>query len=163
MDEGSTDRLEVGRVARAHGLRGEVAIVPITNRAERFAVGSVLWVDGRACTVETSRTHQDRVLVRFSGVEDRNGAEALRGAVLTAAPLPGAPGERWVHELVGRRVVDRAGARLGRVTAVQANPAHDLLVLDDRVLLPMPFLVDDTGADLVVDPPDGLLELFEEG
>ena len=66
----------------------------------------------------------------------------------------------WVHELIGAEVRDRAGRALGRVVAVEANPAHDLLVLDGGALVPMVFVVEhDATVRVVVDLPDGLLDL----
>jgi 16S rRNA processing protein RimM len=154
-------RLEVGRVTKPHGLRGEVVVVAVTNRSERFAPGSSLDAGGRALRVDTSRRHQDRWLVHFDGVDDRTAAESLRGVVLTAEALGPAPdGELWVHELVGCLVVTRDGVPLGRVDAVEANPAHDLLVLDSGALIPMPFVVEHAVRRVVVELPDGLLELF---
>jgi 16S rRNA processing protein RimM len=153
-------RLEVGRVAKAHGLRGEVVVVPITNQSGRFDAGAELWAGSRPLRVATSRPHQGGHLVRFDGVEDRTAAERLRGTILTADPLGPAPeGEVWVHELVGAPVEDRAGTPLGTVVAVQANPAHDLLVLDSGALVPMVFLVDVDDGRIVIDPPEGLLDL----
>ncbi|MFM7224724.1 MAG: ribosome maturation factor RimM [Actinomycetota bacterium] len=154
------ERLEVGRIGRAHGLHGEVSVAPVTNRPERFAVGSVLFVDDRRLVIETSRPHQDRFLVRFAGVADRTAAEGLRGSRLRADPLPEAPpGEVWVHEVIGAEVVDRADRSLGRVVAVEANPAHDLLVLSGGELVPMVFVVDVAPGRVVIDPPEGLLDL----
>jgi 16S rRNA processing protein RimM len=156
------DRLEVGRVVKPHGLHGEVLVRAITNRAERFAPGSVLDVNGVATRVAASRLHQERWLVRFEGVETRDAAEALRGAVLTAAPIADAPeGEVWVHEVIGAELCDRSGRALGRVVAVEANPANDLLVTDAGVLIPMVFVVEQEPGRVVVDVPEGLLELFE--
>jgi 16S rRNA processing protein RimM len=80
--------------------------------------------------------------------------------VLSAPAEAASSGELWVHEVVGCEVVDRAGAHIGRVEAVEANPAHDLLVLDSGALVPMPFVVEHSATRVVVDLPDGLLELF---
>jgi len=155
------DRLEVGRVVKAHGLRGEVVVAAVTNHAARFAAGSRLDVDGVEHTIVASRPHQGRWLVQFDGVDDRDAAERIRGAVLTGAPLGDAPqGELWVHELIGADVVDRAGAPLGRVTSIEANPAHDLLVLESGALVPIVFVVEHEPGRIVVDVPEGLLELF---
>jgi 16S rRNA processing protein RimM len=152
--------LEVARVGRAHGLRGEVTVVPVTNRSERFGPGSVLMCDGQRVVVASARRHHDRWLVRFEGVEDRTAAEALRGKTLFGEPLGEAPeGELWVHELIGAEVRDRSGTHLGTVTAVEANPAHDLLVLDGGALVPVVFVVSYEGGIVVVDPPEGLLDL----
>ena len=157
------DRLEVGRVVKPHGLRGEVVVLAITNHPERFAPGARLEVAGVERTVATSRPHQDRWLVRFDDVVDRDGAEQLRGALVTAPPLADGVGDDdvWAHEVIGAEVVDRNGAVLGRVTAVEANPAHDLLVIDSGALVPMPFVVEHDAHRVVVDVPEGLLELFE--
>jgi 16S rRNA processing protein RimM len=152
-------RLEVGRVGRAHGLRGEVVVKPITNRSERFQKGAELFLDDdRTVTIASSRPLKDTFVVRFDGVDDRNGAEALRGKVLTAAPIEGDDDALWAHDVIGAEVHDRAGAVLGRVVAVEANPAHDLLVLDNDALVPVVFVVSHSDGVIVVDPPEGLLE-----
>ena len=164
MTPGPGDRLVVGRIGRAHGLHGEVAVTFSSNRPERTAPGAVLYAGERALVVDAARPHQGRMLVRFAGVEDRTAAERLLGVELTADPLAGDADvldddELWVHEVVGAEVVDRAGAPVGRVTAVEANPAHDLLVLDGGRLVPMVFVVEQRDGVLVIDPPDGLLDL----
>jgi 16S rRNA processing protein RimM len=157
---GGARRLEVGRVAKPHGLRGEVVVVPVSNQPARFDVGSQLWLDERPVTVTTSRPSKGAFIVRFAGVDDRNAAESLRNALLTGEPLGAAPeGEVWVHEVIGLPVRDRGGRTLGSVVAVEANPAHDLLVLDEGALIPMVFVVEQLDDALVVDVPDGLLDL----
>ena len=154
------DRLEVGRVHKAHGLKGDVSVSLTTDRLERVEPGSRLFVGDVEHEVVRS-THQppDRWIVGFAGVSDRDAAEALRGAVLTAEPLDAEEDELWVHELVGATVALPDGTAVGVVEAVQDNPAHDLLVLDTGDLVPVVFVVD--GSDLpervVIDPPDGLL------
>ena len=153
------ERLEVGRVGRPHGLRGEVAMTFTSNREERRRPGTVLYTaDDRELVIDAIRPHQGRYLVQFAGIDDRDAATALRGVVLTAPPVPGQPDELWVHELIGCDVVDRAGHRHGQVVAVEANPAHDLLVLDSSALVPIVFVVEHTAGRVVVDLPDGLLE-----
>ena len=98
-------------------------------------------------------------LVRFDGIDDRNAAEALRGTVLSAdAPETGGD-ELWVHELIGAEVRDRAGVVLGSVVAVEANPAHDLLVLESGALVPVVFVTAQAGRIVTVDIPEGLLDL----
>jgi len=160
---GAGDRLVVGRIGRAHGLRGEVAVTFSSNRPERAAVGAVLYVDDRELLITASRPHQGRVLVIFEGVDDRTAAEALLGRELTAAPLGDEveldDDELWVHEVVGAEVQDRSGAMVGRVVAIEANPAHDLLVLDGGALVPMVFVVEQRDGVVVVDPPEGLFDL----
>jgi len=161
---GTGDRLVVGRVGRAHGLRGEVAVRFSSNRPERAAPGSVLYAGERELVIDAARPHQGRTLVHFRGIDDRTAAEALQGLELSGAPLTGAEAaldddELWVHEVVGAEVRDRSGVVVGRVVAVEANPAHDLLVLDGGALVPMVFVVEQREGAVVIDPPDGLLDL----
>jgi 16S rRNA processing protein RimM len=135
-----------------------VAVTLTTDRVERVAVDAVLWAGERRLEVRSSRPHQGRWLVHFEGVADRTAAEALQGAVLSAEALDD-PDTLWVHDLVGSEVVAAAdGALLGVVTAVEANPASDLLVLDGGGLVPLTFLVRAEAGRLVVDPPPGLLD-----
>ena len=84
--------------------------------------------------------------------------ERLRGVVLRAEALD-EQGTLWVHELIGAEVVDAAGTVHGRVEAVQANPASDLLVLEDGRLVPLTFVVSSGEGRVVIDPPPGLMEL----
>jgi 16S rRNA processing protein RimM len=153
-------RLEVGRIGKAHGLRGDVVVTPVSNITERFAKGSTLWVDDQPYLIAASRPNQHRFVIRFEGVDDRNGADELRGKVVEAEPLAEPPaGELWVHELIGSAVRDLAGASVGHVVAVEANPAHDLLVLDGGALVPMVFVVSTEPGVVLIDPPEGLFDL----
>ena len=164
------DRLEVGRIVKAHGIRGEVVVEAVTNRPERFTPGAVLYAGERALAVRRAspqggpdpagRITRARWIVGFEGVDDRNEAERLRDTVLSGEPLDHADdaGELWVHELVGSELLDSAGRVLGRVTAVEANPASDLLVVDSGALVPMVFVVEAAAGRVVVDPPPGLLD-----
>ncbi len=77
------------------------------------------------------RRGRRRWLMSFRGIDTRDQAESLRGAVLAAAPLVD-PEALWVHELIGSEVVDLAGSPIGVVEAVESNPASDLLVLAGR-------------------------------
>jgi 16S rRNA processing protein RimM len=138
-----------------------VSVTLTSDRHERVESGAIVHAGERVLVVATSRPHRGRWLVRFDGIDDRTAAEGLRGAVLMAAPLSTVEGddELWVHEIVGAEVRDRAGALLGRVTAVEPNPAHDLIVLDDGTLVPAVFVVDRGDGAVVVDVPPGLLDV----
>lgn len=151
--------LEIGRIAKPHGVRGDLMVKLLTDRAERVAPGAVLHADGRGpLTVVASRPHQSGWIVTFEGVVDRGGAEALQGAVLRAEPIDD-PTELWAHDVIGLAVVDMDGVPRGTVESVQANPASDLLVLDTGALVPVLFIVDRRDDALVVDTPEGLFEL----
>ncbi|HEV7861537.1 MAG TPA: ribosome maturation factor RimM [Acidimicrobiia bacterium] len=164
------DRLEVGRIVKAHGIRGEVIVEAVSNRPERFSAGAVLYAGERAMPIRRASLHggpdpagrvsRARWIVSFEGVDDRNQAERLRDTILCGDPLDydDDDDELWVHELVGSELFDPAGRVLGRVTAVEANPASDLLVLESGHLVPMVFIVEAGGGRIVVDPPAGLLD-----
>jgi 16S rRNA processing protein RimM len=147
--------LEVGRVVKPHGLRGDVIVALTTNRTERLTSGAA-FNDG-ALVVERAAPHQHRWIVSFAGVDTVEAADALRGTVLLAAPIDDADA-LWVHELIGATVVDQEGVARGRVESVQANPASDLLVLDTGALVPLRFVVSQGDGEVRVDAPDGLFE-----
>lgn len=156
------DLLVVGHIRKAHGLQGEVVVRLSTNRDERVAKGASLHSLDRELVVRKSRPKDADYLVTFEGVSTREAADALRGTELRAEPLDD-PDELWVHELIDSIVVDASGVERGRVVEVQANPASDLLVLDNEALVPAAFIV---GVDLDADPkrvdvdvPDGLFDL----
>lgn len=152
--------LEVGRVVRPHGLRGEVVVTLLSNRPERLAAGSRLvagLVPARRLDVVASRPHKGRHLVRFAGVDGVEAAEELRGAPLLAEALED-PDAWFAHELIGCEVLDTRGVRRGRVVALEANPASDLLVLDEHCVVPLRFVVERRAGELVVEAPDGLFE-----
>lgn len=153
--------LEVGRITKVHGLRGEVVVLLTSDRTERLDTGSELDAEGRTLVVASARPHADRWLVRFEGVERREDAEPLRGLVLSGEPLDD-PEVLWVHELIGCEVRTVDGMARGRIDSVQDNPASDLLVLDTGALVPVAFVVDGpTGGVVTVDVPDGLFELTQ--
>jgi 16S rRNA processing protein RimM len=150
--------LEVGRIAKAHGLRGEVLVSLSSDRTERLEPGAVLSSDRGDLVVRTARPHHDRWIVVFEGCTTREDADALRGQVLRAEPLDD-PEELWVHDLIGASVVTVAGEAVGRCTGVVANPAADLLELDGGALVPVTFVVDHGPGQVTIDPPDGLFDL----
>ncbi|GDY30616.1 ribosome maturation factor RimM [Gandjariella thermophila] len=174
-DPGTTVRV-VGRVAKAHGLHGELAVELRTDSPEeRFSEGATVRAelrDGtvRTLTVSAARPHGGRLLVSFAGVEGRDAAEALRGAVLSAdardLPPTEDPDEFYDHELEGLAAELTDGTAVGTVREIVHGPAGDLLVVErasgGEVLVP--FVrdivpeVDVRAGRLVVDPPPGLLD-----
>lgn len=168
-------QLVVGRVARAHGTGGEVAVDVRTDAAEeRFAPGGSIDTDPPEkgpLTVRTARWHHGRLLVAFDGVSDRTAAESLRGTLLVAdsatSPAPAEDDTWWDHDLVGLAAESPAGERLGEVADVSHGAGGDLLVIrrPDGGEALVPFVaaivptVDVAGGRVVVDAPAGLLEL----
>ena len=128
-------RVVVGRIGRPHGIRGEVTVEPRTDEPDaRFAPGSVLHVDGpvRQLTVGRAHWHSGRLLIAFEGVDDRNAAEALRGARIfvsrTSFPTP-AEGEYYWVDLIGLPVVNREGLALGEVRELLSTGPQTVLVV----------------------------------
>lgn len=173
----SGTELLVGIAARAHGLRGELVVdVRTDSPEERFVPGVVLTarragVPDSAVTVESSRPHSGRLLVRFVEVPDRNAAEAMRGARLVidadAVGPPADPEEFHVLQLEGLRAELEDGTVVGTVREVVHGPGGELLVLA-RADLPdalVPFVraivptVDLDSGRVVLTPPEGLLDL----
>ncbi|WP_457111380.1 ribosome maturation factor RimM [Marmoricola sp. URHA0025 HA25] len=171
------DYLVVGRIARPHGLKGEVAVEPRTDEPDRrFAAGARLQTERNrpgartheALTVAGSRWHSGRLLVTFEEIPDRTAAEEARGTVLVVPvdpeETPEDPDEFYDHQLVGLAVEDSRGERLGTVVAVAHGTGQDLLHIDvDGVEVLFPFVaalvpaVDVPGGRIVVDDRPGLL------
>jgi 16S rRNA processing protein RimM len=153
---------QVGRIGRAHGVRGALYVSLLTDRFERVAVGARLFAGGQWLTVSESRQQQKRWLIRFDGVDDRTAAEKLTNAILMAEPLADDDDDAlWVHELIGSRIVDRQGVDRGTCVAVIDNPAHDILELDTGVLVPVAFVLSCRGGVATIDPPEGLFDLVD--
>lgn len=164
----------VGRIGRAHGVRGEVGVeVRSDSPDERFADGAVLATDPAQrgpLTVRGSRWHSGRLLVTFDGVSDRTVAEGLRGTLLLAEiaddETTGDPDEFFDHQLVGLKAVGVDGVAIGLVREVIHAPGQDLLAIDrpDGAEALVPFVaeivpeVDVAGSRVVIDPPPGLFE-----
>lgn len=161
VDSPPAGLLEVGRIGRAHGIRGAVVVTLTSDRHERVAPQSRLF-DGRQwLVVQSSRPQpQHRWVVQFQGVADRNAAETMAGRVVWAEPLTD-DDALWVHELIGMSVVDAAGVARGTCIAVIDNPAHDILELDTGHLIPIIFVVSADDRVISVDTPDGLFDLLD--
>ncbi|WP_280183647.1 ribosome maturation factor RimM [Nocardia cyriacigeorgica] len=170
--------LVVGRVAKSHGVRGELVVEVRTDEPEaRFAPGSTLRgrlarsKEVREFTVESAREHSGRLLVQVAGVDDRTAADALRGTLFLVdsddlGPSQD-PDEFYDHELEGLRVELADGTAIGTVTEVLHSAAGELLSVraaDDgrEILIPFVMAIVPTVsvADglVVIDPPEGLLD-----
>ena len=156
MSTGERDTLEVGRIVKAHGLKGQVLVDLWTDRVERLDPGSELRSERGPLAVVASAAHQDRFIVTFEGVTTREGAERLRGLILYAERIED-DDVIWIDDLFGATVVDAEGVVRGVVTSVEANPASDLLVLDTGYLVPLTFVTSVVANERIeVDAPEGL-------
>jgi 16S rRNA processing protein RimM len=169
---GEKDLLLIGRVARAHGNKGQVIVNPDTDFPDqRFKAGARLLVGSaeQPKTITSARFHQGRPVIGLEGVETMDDAEALAGAELKvpAEELPALPaGTYYRHDLVGCEVQDTDGRVIGAVTAVEGPMQASRLVIDaphGEVLIP---LVADICVEIAplekrirIRVPDGLLEL----
>ena len=172
----------VGRIGRAHGIKGELSVEVRTDEPERrFATGTVLATqspDGGAplgpgrpgcLTVAASRWHQARLLLTFEEVRDRTAAEAVRGLLLVAsvpaAETPEDPEEYYDHQLIGLTVITVDDREVGELTEIVHSAAQDLLVIrsGDGAEVLVPFVealvpdIDLTAGRITVADRPGLL------
>jgi 16S rRNA processing protein RimM len=166
----------VGRIARPHGIRGQVIVNPETDfPEERFAVGATLFLqrDGRIepVTVTAFRLQRGRPVIGLEGIGDMNAAERLAGLefrVPIAALIPLPDGMFYHHDLVGCVVTTQGGGRVGTVSAVEGEAGNTRLVVQtDRGELLVPLAsdicttIEPASKRVVIAPPEGLLELNE--
>jgi len=169
--------LIVGRVAKAHGVTGELVVDVRTDDPElRFAPGAILRAKAsdhgeHNCVVTAVRRHGNRLLLRLEGVADRDAADALRGSlfVIDSEDLPpiDESDTYYDHQLEGLLVRTTGGRDIGRVTEVLHTAGGELLAVDradaGELLVPLVTAIVtsvslDTGI-VEIDPPEGLLEL----
>ena len=172
----SPELLVVGRVERPHGIAGEASVSVLTDFPERFAAGATfLWKRGeesREVRIVSARPHARRMLVRFEGVADAAGARALAGGDLWIAASEAHPppaGFFYEHEIRGWVCEDTSGRRLGEAAGLARAPGAPLLSIETapgKIAL-VPFVhgivvsVDRDARRIVLDPPEGLMDLAE--
>ena len=180
MNDGEPAFLVVGHVSKPHGTQGELFVQSLTDHPGNvFVPGVVLRLgdaEGSApdadlppLRIDEVRDFQRGFLVAFGGVDSRNAADLLRGRYLLLERdllPPLAEGEVFYHQLAGMEVMLVDGTRVGEVTEVfELRPADLLEVRTDKGTVLIPFLqpmvqgVDVAGRRIVIDPPEGLLDL----
>lgn len=168
--------LVVGHVLRPHGLAGEVSVAVATDFPERFRAGStLLWRrsgEERRLLLSSARPHGKRMLLCFDGVCDVDAARALSGAELCVPKteaFPAPEGFFYGHQIRGWLCEDPAGRPLGQAVGLEQGPAGPLLSVETRPgkIALVPFVhgivvtVDRSSRRIVLDPPEGLLDLAE--
>ena len=164
----------VGRIARAHGIRGQVIVNPETDFPdERFRQGAELFIRRNGVietlTLGAVRFHSGRPVIGIEGIQTANDAEELAGLELRvpAESLPPLPsGTFYRHDLVGCRVEMRDGRLVGIVTEVEGTVGGSRLVVTDEggreMLIPLAAeicpVIEPASKRIVVEPPAGLLE-----
>jgi len=180
MGHSEPSYLVVGHLNKAHGTKGEVFVWPLTDHPEgSFSPGVILYVGDEtgnapdptrpSLAVQSSRPFRRGYLIRLDGVETREDAEALRGRYVLRpmAELEAVEeGEVFYHELLGMKVVTVDGEEVGEIVEVyELRPADLLEVKGASTTHHIPFLasvvkkVDTETSTMVIDPPDGLLDL----
>jgi 16S rRNA processing protein RimM len=166
----------VGRVARPHGIRGQVVVNPDTDfPEERFRVGSTLFAIRAGCiepfVVTTSRIQQGRPVIGLEGVADVDAARELAGLEFRVpledlAALP--DGMFYRHDLVGCAVETTDGSLVGQVAEVEGDVGNSRLVVQrdaGELLIPLTLAIcttiDPAARRIVIAPPAGLIELNE--
>lgn len=174
MPDNPEELISVARIARPQGHRGEVIADLLTDFPERFSkLGSALIKKPNGelirLQLQASRMHKGRIVLKFAGYDDMNAAEGLRDArvMITTDQLVKLPADNYFEfDLVDCEVTTTGGQAVGKVTGVQKFGAAPLLVVRDEErehLIPMVSSIcveiDTTQKRIVVDPPDGLLDL----
>lgn len=166
----------IGRIVGAHGIRGEVKVLVMTDYPERFRPGARLYLGTeQTCApteIQTVRSHKGVLLVKLSTVPDRNLAELLQGQYLlipAEQAMPLADHEYYAHDLIGLAVETTAGGALGTLTEILFTGANDVYVVTGpagEVLIPalreVIVGIDLVGRKMIVDPPAGLLSGEED-
>ena len=166
--------MAVGRIGKPHGVRGWVTVAPSTDEPDlRFAEGAIVLIDDRPRSVVESRIGS-RLMVLFDGCHTREDAEALRGrwveVIIGDEPIDD-PDEFYDHQLEGLRVRTVDGLAVGVVAEVLHTPGGELLSVraesGAEILVPFVSAIvtsvslaeDPEGGVVVIDPPEGLLDL----
>ena len=160
----------VGRIARAHGIKGQVIVNPDTDfPEERFRPGATMFTTRGPVTLTSARIQNGRPVIGIEGVETMSDAETLAGLELRVpveelAPLPA--GTFYHHELIGCQVVTGGGDTVGTVESVEGTLAGSRLVVagaKGEILIPLATeicrTIDIAGKRIVIEPPEGLLEV----
>lgn len=167
-----SEPIVVGYIRRAHGIRGAVIVRSLSDDPHRFEKGSEFLTDdpatGRVKLVGV-QSHKEGFLVTLEGIGDRNAAERLRGVSLLIEAKQRRrleDDEYWPDDLIGLAVLDTSGCRVGIVAEVVEGVSQDRLrVAASGAEFDVPFVadivvaVDLAGGRLVVDLPEGLVEL----
>lgn len=165
--------LLLGKIVKAHGLRGEVKMFLHSGQPENLQDYKELILVDRSgellgpLTVQKSRNQGKFAVVQFASVTSRSQAESIEGSgvLLAKQDLPDiGENEYYWHQYLGKTVIDLTGRVLGRIEHIFPNGAQDVLVIrsaDREILIPVTkeIIVGETAGELTVDPPPGLVDL----
>ena len=169
------DRIAVGVIRKAHGIRGEANVEPWTDDIERFEELSAVTLVSpneertRDVTIESPRPHKDRALVKFAGINTPEEIEELRAWTLEIPESEARkldPDQYYLHDLIGVHLIDRKGADRGEVTEAYEGGGGVLLNVrrPDGKTYEVPFAesicveIDLPAKKIVVELPEGIDE-----
>lgn len=160
------DRIEVGYVARAHGIRGEIAAVPHDPESTTLGEVEAVWIRGRRYQVEVARHTDKGFLMKLAEVPDRNAAEALRGGTVEVdrADIAMEEGDVFIADLVGCEARLPDGTPYGTIVRLEIGPQVRLVIHHGSVERLLPLVdelvpaIDLDARIVTVDPPEGLPE-----
>jgi 16S rRNA processing protein RimM len=175
MGEPNDRLVTIGEIARPHGLRGDLRVVPLTDDPDRFSwlFECVFWdavhTRHKRRRLRGARRHGPAVVLSLAGCDTVAAAQALVGWLLAVPEneaLPPGPGRFYPWQLTGSRVETEDGREVGTVAGIEASPAHDLWVVQaggrEHLVPAVPEIVIDVDLArrrVVIRPPDGLLDL----
>lgn len=158
--------LRIAKCGRAVGLKGEITLWPISNIDQRFKIGSKYFLENEVqLIVEKIRLKKDHYIVKFEGCERREDVDHLTNKILFAPPLTPEDleeGEFFVHDCLGKNLVDQDGNSRGKAVKFIPNAASDLIENDDGFLIPFRFIVQIDNENVYLDVPEGLFELDDK-
>ena len=167
MSSAGNEWVTVAVLGRARGIRGEISAFAL-SKPERYASLRYVFLfpDGTRREVESAWFHDNRLILKFRGVDSMSDAEELSGCevrVPLGERIRLEPGEYFESDLIGCEVIERDGASLGRVTALQDGGSSGLLEVEGGLLIPFAraicVAIDLEARRIVVDLPSGLKEL----
>ena len=172
----TSDFLLLGKVAKAHGMRGEVKIFPYSGQPENIqAYKELVLVNDRGAlsrplTVLSCKVQGKMAITRLDSVTCRDEAESIEGLKVLIARkyLPELSGDEFYwHQYVGRTVTDINQHDIGEIESIFSNGSQDIMVIragSKEILVPISkaIVVGESAERITIDPPPGLLELYTD-
>jgi 16S rRNA processing protein RimM len=162
----------IGNVARAHGIKGEVQVNPLTDELQQFKTLQQVYLrsnkgERELLKVERARVQNDKVILKFEGIDNRTDAADLKDSRIEKQfdpDVPLLPDEYYIFDLIGLVVKTTENRLLGEITEVLTLPANDVYVVQNgakEYLVPaikdVIKQVDLDAGTLLIQPIDGLL------
>ena len=164
--------VSIGAVNKAHGIKGELQITPITDEPEQFSTLNSCYLNfnekRKICSIEKVRFTRNKILLKLEGIDDRTTAQKLRGAFVEIKLTDLrelSDNEYFIFDLVGLKVKKMSGEFIGELIDVLTLPANDVYVVNNgeqEFLIPaikdVIKQVDLKRGEMSIDPVDGLFE-----